>query len=200
MPSSTTSAGDDSQERKHMSVHYGLYLRFDSSNSVEERTVLPLTVDIRGYCKRPFVSSRLLSTAGEEHRRSHLNVLFTSWDKDIGAGPLLEMFKGFPLLLVHDASLIMACRDDNPSYTANKKSSDQDMSVYPPKALSTTWGLQVSIDENTIVRPPTQRNVKHPKHHSFCNHDLQACASRADPAVHRFTDLVLLVEEAKKYE
>ncbi|KAJ8108101.1 hypothetical protein OPT61_g8408 [Boeremia exigua] len=147
MPSSSTSEDDYNRAKRFMPVHYGLYVRFDDSI-----TVLPVSLDLLGYRKRPFLSQRFASTVWNTDSVVHtdLGPYFISWDKDTGAGPLLELFQGFPLLFVNDSKLILPAtyatvgQEINADYGKVQETWAEDMTVHPHK----TWQpLGVSTGE-----------------------------------------------------
>ena len=74
-----------------------------------------------------------------------------AWDKDTGAGPLLDIFKGFLLLVVTDANLVQppaygSGKAINPEgYGKAREAWDEDRTIYPPRVIATTWGLHTGF-------------------------------------------------------
>jgi hypothetical protein len=102
LPGSMNSQSDyKKEELKYVPVHHGIYLQFKDTTT----TILPVSMDLLGYRKRPFVSRPWTSQTLAV--RDTLSPWYMAWDKDTGAGTLLDIFQGFPLLVVNDAKLIL---------------------------------------------------------------------------------------------
>jgi hypothetical protein len=113
-----------------MPVHYGIYMPFSDKTT----TILPISIDLLGYRKRPFVSLVWTSYLVKLKANDTLSPWFMAWDEDTGAGSLLDVFKGFPLLVVNDAKIILPHAFGSVGVTTDtqiRRTWDDDMTVYP---------------------------------------------------------------------
>ncbi|KAJ4350906.1 hypothetical protein N0V95_004300 [Ascochyta clinopodiicola] len=87
-----------------MPEHMGIYIQFEDHTA----TILPLSMDLLAYRKRPFVPR----PPGEEYKLTasglgkRLSCWYMAQDKYKRVGPLLELFKGFSLLIGNDAKIL----------------------------------------------------------------------------------------------
>jgi hypothetical protein len=196
MPGSKNSQSDyDEEKLEYAPVHYGVYLQFNDGTT----TILPVSIDLLGYRKRPFVSrpwnSQIMGTPDKV-----LSPWYMSWDKDIGAGSLLNVFKDFPLLVVNDAKLVLPPAYGSTEYVKGhsqaRQTWDDDMTVYPPRVMAATWGLHTALGPETRLYPLSLGCARRPL---LANKTFRWRVDHIPKGLLRFTNLKMLVAEVRGY-
>ncbi|KAJ8113237.1 hypothetical protein OPT61_g4587 [Boeremia exigua] len=137
-----TSSNTDGESQAGAPEHLALLIKMTDGTT----TLLPLCMDIIGRRKRPYV--HIKPESGDPWE-------YTSWSWKCGAVPLLQKFKGFPLLTVTDDFFLQPTCILRPDAKKHPEANTWwTGKEYAPRILSTTWAIRC-ISPDARVLPPS---------------------------------------------